>query len=151
MKHWVRLWAEISKDLVECRLADDGSGTVTWRVNGKEAVRRQTDQTDQIGSINHDGVSRCAFCIFFHQRSICLFCHVLPMLLVRAGGFSRLLKYWSQCVSYGGCLEQTAWTTWTAFISFMLQLSSIQTASICCRCPGPLVLQKLESEPCGST
>lgn len=26
-----------SEDLVECRLADDGSGTVNWRVNGKEA------------------------------------------------------------------------------------------------------------------
>lgn len=26
-----------SEDLVECRLADDGSGEVSWRVNGKEA------------------------------------------------------------------------------------------------------------------
>lgn len=28
----------IPGDLVECRLADDGSGTVTWRVNGKEVA-----------------------------------------------------------------------------------------------------------------
>ncbi|CAK8990446.1 unnamed protein product [Durusdinium trenchii] len=28
-------------DLVECRLADDGSGEVSWRVNGKEAISSQ--------------------------------------------------------------------------------------------------------------
>lgn len=40
-------------------------------------AKRQFDARQirqSVGSINHDGVSRCAFCIFLHQRSLCLFC-----------------------------------------------------------------------------
>lgn len=32
------------QDLVECRLADDGSGAVSWKVNGKEAEVGETKQ-----------------------------------------------------------------------------------------------------------
>ena len=32
------------QDLVECRLADDGSGAVSWKVNGKEAEVGETQQ-----------------------------------------------------------------------------------------------------------
>ena len=36
-------------------------------------AKRQLDARQSVGSINHDGVSRCAFGIFLHQRRVCLF------------------------------------------------------------------------------